>query len=147
MTAFCLACGILLPSCLLCFFAADRYRLLVSFIRRGFGLDNSDDDVDAKVVGDDDDDDVNDVSDRMSSTSSCGSEKGHMLGSRPRILGAILTREVLEQARASSCAELGDLMWPHFQRRKLLRHTSRRYRKSSRQSSRRYTKDPRFTIQ
>jgi hypothetical protein len=41
LTAFCLACGILLPSCLLCFFAADRYRLLVSFIRRGFGLDNS----------------------------------------------------------------------------------------------------------
>jgi hypothetical protein len=30
-----------LPSCLLCFFAADRYRLLVSFLRRGFGLDNS----------------------------------------------------------------------------------------------------------
>jgi hypothetical protein len=41
LTAFCLACGILLPSCLLCFFAADRYRLLVSFLRRGFGLDNS----------------------------------------------------------------------------------------------------------
>ncbi|CAK9211704.1 unnamed protein product [Sphagnum troendelagicum] len=106
-----------------------------------------DDDVDTNVVGDDDDDDISDVSDRMSSTSACGSEKGHMLGSRPRILGAILTREVLEQARASSCAELVDLMRPHFQRRKLLRHTSRRYRKSSGQSSRRYPKDPRFTIQ
>jgi hypothetical protein len=31
----------IMPSCLLCFFAADRYRLLISFLRRGFGLDNS----------------------------------------------------------------------------------------------------------